>query len=190
MPERGPLELIWTTTEPDAVRARLARLGLTERTDGRSSAPPVVITVVGDPDSTADSLMVGEPLAAESDEAPTVAPRLAALGWATVDTERFAADLERELMGEPVRMPSLGADATRVASADGSAITLILLEPITEGRIAAALVRHAEGPIALYLDDVSAPDDAFASEPSPLGRTVRLIRPAPPSGPFILAVDP
>jgi hypothetical protein len=77
---------------------------------------------------------------------------LAALGFATVDAERAAWERGwRADRAEPDRL--LGADVAVVASPAG----VLLLEPNTEGRIAASLARWGEGPAALYL----APGAAF-----------------------------
>lgn len=83
--------------------------------------------------------------------------RTLALGWATVELDRAAVDL-----GAALRLPSdrfadveasllLGARCrvARGALADG--ISLVLLEPVTEGRLAAKLARFGEGPAAVWL---------------------------------------
>jgi hypothetical protein len=77
--------------------------------------------------------------------------RLHALGWATVDLERAADELEADL-GLPVRSfadadgsMALGARC-RIASGDlVGVVALVLLEPSTEGRLAAWLARFGEG---------------------------------------------
>jgi hypothetical protein len=79
-----------------------------------------------------------------------VSDRLVAVGWATVDLERPAAGWRRSLATDVLRRgtdPHLGA---RVAAVDGVG-GLVLLEPNTEGRLAASLARHGEGPAALYV---------------------------------------
>ena len=79
---------------------------------------------------------------------PTDAPRLVGIGWATVDIERTVAGLP----GVDVRAAAddelLGARAWRTSSGP---VALVLLEPNTEGRLAAALARRGEGIAALYL---------------------------------------
>ena len=71
-----------------------------------------------------------------------------AIGWATVDMERTLGGLD----GTNARVTDddllLGARAWRV---DAGPVALILLEPNTEGRLAAALARNGEGIVALYL---------------------------------------
>jgi hypothetical protein len=86
----------------------------------------------------------------DSNGSPSTGLRLAAVGIATVDMERFAAD---EGWGIEPLAPDrvLGASAARVVGHP-----FILLEPNTEGRVAASLARSGEGPAAVYL---SASDD-------------------------------
>jgi hypothetical protein len=101
-----------------------------------------------------------------------VGARFLGLGWATVDADRVAAGWTgarwtaaprdslvgaRALLG---RLDADGPDATDPEPASrGPTVTTVLLEPDTEGRLAAVLARHGEGPAALY---VSAPDAAVA----------------------------
>ncbi len=194
--ELGPLEVAWVTAELDRVRDLLLGLGLPPRSDGSLSAGPVVVTVRSDRTSPADRLIIEGPLepSAEDEAAPAGGPAVLALGWATVDAERFADELGRSLSTEVYDEPDLGARA-RLLSADVSrtagapTLRLITLEPSTEGRLAGALARHGEGPVAIYLDGVGgAPDVADASppHPTPLGRPGRLLRPAQVSGPYLI----
>ena len=82
--------------------------------------------------------------------------RLAAIGWATVELDRAEAELAEWLEAEvppakDVAEPLVGARA-RSRRTDGlPGGTLVLLEPTTEGRLAASLVRDGEGPCTLYL---------------------------------------
>ena len=93
-------------------------------------------------------------------------------GWATVDLDRSLAALAprdgdrwRPSTGCPAAGTSdalLGAFARPFTGRDGAEI--VLLEPSTEGRLAAALARHGEGPVALYLlADAGAPARASAA---------------------------
>ncbi len=88
---------------------------------------------------------------------------LAAIGWATVDHQRAA--LELGLGDTNARAPDrlLGADvaagAQRAGSVEPLRPELLLLEPATEGRLAASLARFGEGPIALYFVRTGAPGD-------------------------------
>lgn len=100
---------------------------------------------------------------------------LAGLGWATVDLDRAAAELEPWLEprsdevdplpghGAPGERdeaePHLGARARRRGAGVLPGGTIVLLEPATEGRLAASLARDGEGPCALYLE----PRDGLAA---------------------------
>ena len=106
----------------------------------------------------------GEPTPEETevadDDPADAAPRplrLVGLGWATVELDRAADELGMWL-GEPADPgapdaadPLIGARA-RVYGAGGlPGDAVLLLEPSTEGRLAASLVRDGEGAAALYL---------------------------------------
>lgn len=113
--------------------------------------------------------------------------RFLALGWATVDLGRVAAGWPgirwtavprdsvlgaRALLGDPA--PTGAGTAT-----SGPDVVLALLEPDTEGRLAAALAGHGEGPAALY---VGLPAPAI---PGTLARLARLhVRVSAGTGPF------
>jgi len=111
---------------------------------------------------------------------------LVAVGWATVETERTLdglAALGPLAVGEPTTEPSLGAFA-RVVTLPGCAV--VILEPSTEGRLAAALARRAEGIAALYL----AGDPGPGARSTALGRPGRLLPHDRPWGPFTILVAP
>jgi hypothetical protein len=82
---------------------------------------------------------------------------LAGIGWATVELERAARELGAELGIDPgAWLPAppdalLGARAWSAAVPVGAGPAIVLLEPDTEGRLAATLVRFAEGVAAIYL---------------------------------------
>ncbi len=76
----------------------------------------------------------------------TSPPRLLGIGWATVDLDR-AASLIEPRPAPAAEDELLGA---RTALAAGTP-WIVLLEPNTEGRIAASLVRGGEGPAAIYV---------------------------------------
>lgn len=84
-----------------------------------------------------------------------------ALGWATVELGRAAHELARLVPGggsfdaAPAEV-LLGATClvgAPLALGGGIAnpVRLVLLEPSTEGRLAASLARHGEGPTALWV---------------------------------------
>ncbi len=181
------LRIDWRVASPDgAVVARLERLGLS-LSEGSVSLGPVVLSVVVSEWEDVDRLEVGGDAREHAIPGPD-GVLLSALGWATVDAERLAAQLGKPLVGEPQPDPALGATGYRVASAS---LPLVLLEPATEGRIAAALARLGEGPVALYLDGITlgAGDDATPLANTGTGRAGRLLRPARPSGPFVVALE-
>ena len=71
---------------------------------------------------------------------------VAGIGWSTVDLERA----ERELLGIRIRgrVHPTRSSARAVGSPPESlAVPLVLLEPATEGRLAASLARLGEGPV-------------------------------------------
>lgn len=127
--------------------------------------------------TAAGSLATGDDPGTAASEGSGV--RSLALGWATVDLDRAAAGWpgiawiaasrdslvgasalvgELALAGSPAdgtgttaATPSADARADTMHSAMGAAPTIVLLEPDTEGRLAAALARHGEGPAAVYI---------------------------------------
>ncbi len=75
------------------------------------------------------------------------------IGWATVEMDRAATELGTAAShgfetAEPDTL--LGATA-RIGRGRSKGPFAILLEPFTEGRLAAFLARHGEGPAVLYL---------------------------------------
>ena len=148
--------------------------------------------------------------AAVRELARAAAPELAgypvvALGWATVDLEGILARLEAEgEMGRFVPAPRdelLGARAVVHRPEDGEDEPIsILLEPDTEGPIAAALARRGEGLAAIWFrrgaqapDVRDAPDEATRrfgrTAGGPLG-PARLLHGGEPWGPHVLLLEP
>jgi hypothetical protein len=80
-----------------------------------------------------------------------------ALGIATVDRERAAADLA-DLTFHPAPDDALLGARGLVAPLPSGRI-LVLLEPAGEGRLTAFLARHGEGLAAAYLTGHAAPRD-------------------------------
>lgn len=118
-------------------------------------------------------------------------------GWATVELDRA----ERELGGSPDTpgRPTgpdtiLGAFARRVDHLDRGPV--VLLEPSTEGPLAAALARHGEGWLVRYVVAGSGAPAAARADglqlsapaPGPFG-IERLVLGGPRSGPFLLLVE-
>lgn len=192
------LRIDWRASDPDSVMAMLERLGLS-LSEGSVWLGPVILVVIAVKGEGQDRLEVvapgpeptfgpGPDATLPSDPRPngskTNGPRLAALGWATVDAQRLAAALGKTLSDEAHEDPALGATGYRVASAS---LPLVLLEPASEGRIAAALARLGEGPVALYLDGIAAGDEETTPRRmTATGRSGRLLRPTWPSGPYVV----
>lgn len=148
---------------------------------------------------------------------------LAAIGLATVDAERAAVDLGAEPPAEAwapaARDALLGARATirsiAVPRRPGVASTqilgdlslpdrihVVLLEPDTEGRLAAFLARHGEEVAAAYVRPASGDSDPRRGgtpgrdvspdrgiEPGPLGPEW-LLPGGPPWGPHVILLEP
>ena len=127
-----------------------------------------------------------------------VTPRQAIGGWATVELDR--GEIEVAALLADLRTPTteivpderiLGARCRLLRFGPGR--DMLILEPSTEGRLAAALARHGEGSLALYLlVDSGATDRARRAGftigrdlPGPLGPE-RLVIKGPRDGPFIL----
>jgi hypothetical protein len=119
------------------------------------------------------------------------------IGWATVELDRA----ERELVGlgcsgwdRAPRDDLLGATARQCR---GSSLRYVLLEPDTEGRVAASLARFGEGVAAVYLGRSDQPTGGGAdaaealSKPAPgtLGMA-RLLLGGPPWGPHVVVLEP
>ena len=134
---------------------------------------------------------------------PDAAPAGAlAVGWATVESDRAAVELAPLLapgegFAEAPGSETLGASC-RIGRAAGSGLRwIVLLEPATEGRLAASLARHGEGWVAAWWArgrgaDGQDPTDAAAtwsaSRPGPFGPE-RLRVGGPITGPHRLRLD-
>lgn len=118
--------------------------------------------------------------------------------WATVDLERVLRDLGLEPTNAAATVddPLLGArvlDLGEPVPAAGSAVVgrvgprrIVLAEPSTEGRLAAFLARHGEGPAGRYVG-VALDLGAIATRAAAAG--IALSRPAiGPFGPEVLVL--
>jgi hypothetical protein len=122
--------------------------------------------------------------------------RVVAVIWATVDRDRVVADLR--LPVEPlVDDPSLGASVGLVRPAGQHPVAI--LEPFTEGRLAATLARHGEGPAGEYVEAPIGLDALRAAATSadlvlgrpadgPFGRSV-IVLGGPVDGPHLVLVE-
>lgn len=128
---------------------------------------------------------------------------LAGIGWATVELERAAREVGEGLGIDPAawvpapRDAVLGARAWSGSAGGDVGLVIVLLEPDTEGRLAATLVRFGEGMAAIYLRGPapgSAPDHsakgigASATVQSALG-PARLVPGGPAWGPHLIALE-
>ena len=119
-----------------------------------------------------------------------------ALGWATVDSERVAADLAAELDTVPAAfLPAadsvhLGARCHVAYGVLPGGMPLAIIEPRTEGRLAAFLARHGEGPAATWSQTAEAAHgrQGASLRPGPFGFE-RLVPGGPPHGPFSLLIE-
>jgi hypothetical protein len=136
------------------------------------------------------------------DLALQIAPQLAAhpivaLGWATVDLDAVRGRIESDAgfgaFDLAPRDDHLGARAAvhRPGEASGEPIE-VLLEPDTEGRIAASLARHGEGFAAIWFgrpdEEVEPPDGFGALADGPLG-PARLMLGGPPWALSVLLLE-
>jgi len=110
---------------------------------------------------------------------------IAAIGWATVEIERAEIELEAAIgdggsWAEAPRDALLGARAAVYGPVAAESPLVVLLEPDTEGRLAASLARHGEGVAAIYM--TTRPGAVLAAGAfgipagGPLGRGRRLTR--------------
>lgn len=153
--------------------------------------------------STSNPLLAGEALGdAMARLVGAVRPRSIVDGWATVELDRAAIEVAAAHShdGEATVEPAdderlLGARCRLLRFGNGSEV--LLLEPSTEGRLAAALARHGEGTLVQYLvADHGALDRArragfgFTSEGrGPFGPE-RLAIVGPRHGPFLIVASP
>lgn len=108
-----------------------------------------------------------------------------AVGWATVDLERSAAELPHVPFDFAPDDEALGA---RALIGHPGRIALLLLEPSTEGRLAGTLARNGEGIAVLYQQSRGMPEEG-ALKMTPLGRLGRLTDPGRRWGPFLIVID-
>jgi hypothetical protein len=131
-----------------------------------------------------------------------VQPHRAVGAWATVELERGEQELSEALAAMDLTNPvarkapddSILGARCRALDYPGER-TMLVLEPSTEGPLAAALARHGEGSVALYLlvDDDAVERAAAvgfrlsAERDGPLGPQ-RLVLGGPRWGPFLVLV--
>jgi hypothetical protein len=200
------LVLEWVGRDVERLRSRLAGLGFQIRA-GTLRFPGADVRIVGS--SPVERLReVPGPgpstiVADELDPHPNGVADLLAVGWATVDAERVTAAAAGSSQGRFEPAPDdvhLGSRSFLLHPRPGSSgPRTLVLEPSTEGRLAATLARVGEGPAVLYLkggDDRLAAVEAFlrqAGTPAsplrrgPLGRSILL--PGAAAGPHLIVVE-
>ena len=141
----------------------------------------------GAPDSDAWRALVaaGEAiLASAAPASPALqGAAIVALGWATVEIARAEIELgavigSDEAWAEAPPDAVLGARAAVCRPQSAAGPVVVLLEPDTEGRLAASLARHGEGVAAIYVtrsrEMTLAPGSFGIPAGGPLGRARRL----------------
>ncbi len=204
-PPAATLLVRWVTGDVTHVRAILgAALGIASTPEASIAIPGLRLEVAdsrtGPGTRVADHLEVAtaDPTGegGPADTATAGVARLFALGWATVDLDRASAAWPGLRWGQVPRDALVGAHGLlgepapvgEVVPAWRPGSRLLLLEPDTEGRIAAALARHGEGPAALY---VALPAAAIAGARRRLAALgVRPVRGAGPFGPEMAPAGP
>jgi hypothetical protein len=120
--------------------------------------------------------------------------QLAGIGWATVEGERAMRELDAVLPGtasddlgwvETSRDEVLGARAWMRVCGAGDPAAIVVLEPDTEGLLAAALARRGEGVAAIYLGRPAT--ETTVERGGPLGPG-RLLRGGPAWGPHAIVL--
>jgi hypothetical protein len=121
-----------------------------------------------------------------------------ALGWATVELDRAAAEFSGVLGLAPGAFApaddsvALGARCRVAGAVLPGRISLAILEPSTEGRLAETLARLGEGPAAVWsTTDRLADPGAVTARPGPFGPE-RLVSGGPRYGPhrFLISTAP
>lgn len=193
----------WASPDPGALGARLADRLRLPRPDPDADRFALQLAggilrvaraAPGDRERLVAVSVLDDRLAAAPGEAATAAlgdppgVRLLGVAWASVEMARGARELA-ERFGLDAAAFELADDdawlgaAARVARLGRS--RLVVLEPTTEGRVAAALARFGEGPVAVYL---ALPGPASGSvRHGPLGAG-SLISGSPVWGPFAIVI--
>lgn len=154
--------------------------------------------------SPADRLAAFLAAHAGAGTARSITGRAVALGWSTVELDRAAAELgtafavPAERFLDAADSTALGARCRVGHGVLEGGLSLVLLEPATEGRLAASLARAGEGPVAVWialadLATVTAAGHAAgvaasAARDGPLGPE-RLLLDGPIHGPYRLLVE-
>ena len=146
--------------------------------------------------STRDMIMIARLAAPDAIGSGAEQAHPCALGWATVDLDRAASELARDLRFSPDAFVdageslALGARCRVASDVLPGDLALVILEPATEGRLAATLARFGEGPaVTWYRTDEPVAVRATGSRPGPFGPE-RLVAGDPVHGPHRLLIWP
>jgi hypothetical protein len=178
MPPVRFLDIRWSTRDPDALVVRLRGSGFAVESGRVIAFPSATIGIDAGTGST-DRLEIAEGSAAPGSSSgphPNGVEDVLAIGWATVDRERFVAGLGLGAVEQMPDDPHLGAYVVRHGLA--RPLTFVI-EPATEGRLAATLARSGEGPTAIYLGLGAGGVKAFAGAGGPGEVPVSTVRPGP-----------
>ncbi len=184
MPPVRSLDIRWSTKDPAALVARLGASGFAVES-GRILVFPSATIGIDAGNSSTDRLEVAEGSASPGSPSgphPNGVEDVLAIGWATVDRERFAAGLGLGAVEQLPDDPHLGAFVVRHGSVRPATL---IIEPSTEGRLSATLARSGEGPTAIYLRLGAGGVEAFAAAARPSGVAVSSVR-LGPLGPSIV----
>jgi hypothetical protein len=202
LPDRPPSRLAWLTADPATLARRLSEIGfhVSHGPAGRFDVvfPELCLALERRADGLPERFAAFERKGHESRVAagrslhghPNGVTRVLAVGFASVDADRMAGQVAGASFVPAAPDEALGARARIDTRARPH---VILLEPSTEGRLAAALARNGEGPVALYLavEGVMPPLLTSRLRPArrwPGGDAARLLTPANPWGPFVFLV--
>lgn len=178
MPPVRFLDIRWSAKDPDSLVARLRASGFAVES-GRVLVFPSATIGIDAGTSSTDRLEIAEGSAspgASTGPHPNGVEDVLAIGWATVDRERYVAGLGLGAVEQLADDPHLAAFVVRHGLA--RPLTLVI-EPTTEGRLAATLARSGEGPTAMYLGLGSGGMAAFVAAARPGGVPVSTVRPGP-----------
>jgi hypothetical protein len=172
------LDIRWSTSDPAALAARLRGYGF-DVGSGRVLAFPSATIGIDAGTGPADRLEIADGAGSIANPVPphpNGVDDVLAIGWATVDRERFVAGLGPGPVEALPGDPHLGAFAVRHGLARPA---VLVLEPETEGRTAATLARCGEGPAAIYLGLGAVRLATFVAAARERGALVSTVRPGP-----------
>ena len=151
------LVVSWASADPDRLAARLAALGFTLIDHRLVDFQHGEVRLVPVASGQGRERLFDPRWERPTGEMPTRPGHangvsdIVALGWATVDADRATAAAPLDPADAFARLPDDRHLGARVRGSLARQPATFLLEPSTEGRLAATLARLGEGPAALYL---------------------------------------